>query len=510
MKRLSHCIVVFNRIDARILVFIVLSVFFLGFRLKYNEEQYFAYAKAFMDKDWMPGSFLFTDFPGTRLLFQYIAGLTLRFLTFEQLTLTGRMAMFMLYAFPVAALAQLLKFNNVLLVFWLSVLYMPQQNFFGGEWIFGGLESKSVAYLFILWSLYYLLKEDLLRSVLFAALATYWHFLAAGWFGLNLFIFMIIYHRSAAKKMFWYWTGYILIQIPLLIYLFAGLMEDKQSVINSINTNYVYTFIRNPHHIGIFQSLDYFYHHHFYKVLLAIVALILAIRVFRHQSRRLILSMNRMMMIIIIQILLFVPVAWLDKQGSIMKFYPFRESVIAMLLFQLILLTLFRDRWIPALYRRFGSHVGKKRWYLAHLSAIMTVFLITFGLKIVSRIENFQHDRPEMNDLNQLADVLHKTSAPGDQFLFLCGEDDINTGLPRKAERDCYFYFKFIPTTPGGIYKWYLRYTWKNKLMEHPELIPEFEVKNAVPYIVTCKELNAGYLTLLTSNTYYRLYRYEP
>ncbi len=64
MKILSRLVTAFNRIDSRLLVFIVLSVFFLGYRLNFNEEQYFGYAKAFMDKSWLPGSFLFTDFPG--------------------------------------------------------------------------------------------------------------------------------------------------------------------------------------------------------------------------------------------------------------------------------------------------------------------------------------------------------------------------------------------------------------------------------------------------------------
>ena len=365
--------------------------------------------------------------------------------------------MFILFAFPVAAIARLLKLNNILLVFWLAVIYIPQQNFFGGEWIFGGIESKTVAYLFILWSLYFLLKGNNLKAILLAAPATYWHFLAAGWYGLYLIIYMFLFQRKADRKILYYWAAYAVIQIPLVIYIFTGLMEDRQTVINGINTNFVYTYIRNPQHIGIFKSLDYFWHYHAPKVLKAVIALFIAVKYLRKQTTGPVAAMNRLMIIILIQLLLFVPVAYLDKNGSLMKFYPFRGSVIAMMLFQLIILLMLRDKWIPYLKQKYAAFTGKKKFYLIQMSAIILLTFFVLGQNVVSRIETYKAETPQFNDMENLARILHERSHPDDTFLFLCPQDEISLALPRESRRDCYFYNKYIPTTGKGIYEWYRR-----------------------------------------------------
>ncbi len=510
MKFISKTLAAFNRIDPRILVFVVLSVFFLGFRPAFNEEQYFGYAKAFINKNWLPGSFLFSDFPGGRLLFQYIAGFALKYLTFEQLTFFGRLFMYILFAFPVAAIARLLRINNVLLVFWLAALYIPQQSFIGGAWIFGGLESKSFAYLFVLWSLYFLLRRKHLPAVLFAAFATWWHFLAAGWYGLYLFIFMFLYRWKDDRRIVWYWIGYAVIQLPLLIYLYTGLMSGSPVVINGVNTNYVYTYIRNPHHIGIFRTWDYFYHYHIMKVVFTILGLFLAVRVFRRNTAGMTRDMNRLLTIILIQVLIFVPIAWLDKNGVLMKTYPFRGSAVGMILFQLLLIVLLRDKWIPALRKKRFRSIGRYRAYIAQLSLLLLVTFFILGLKIITRIDKFESRLPRWKEIDAVALALQEESKPGDDFFLLCPETRFSLSLPRKAGRDGFFYHKYIPTTSADIYEWYQRYLWKKKLMADPGMIPVFEKDHHVPFFVTCKDIHNAHLKKVYANDTYRIYQYNP
>jgi len=240
MKRF---ITIFNRIDPRIITFLVPCLFFLGFDLNYNEEQYFGYSKAFMDSTWMKDSFLFNDFPGTRLLFQWITGFLLRYISFEQMGFLGRLTGFLFLSAPVAALARYFKFNNVLLAFWLLVLYIPQQNFFAGGWIYGGFESKTVAYIFILWSLVFLLRNQLFLSVIFAGISVYWHILVGGWYSIYLFIFLLPRMFKTRRIItYWFITGIML--LPFGWYIYRGLLANSQAVINGVNISYVYTYIR--------------------------------------------------------------------------------------------------------------------------------------------------------------------------------------------------------------------------------------------------------------------------
>ncbi len=374
--------------------------------------------------------------------------------------------------------------------------------------MFGGLESKTFAYFFILWSLYFLLKGDHLRSVIFAAVATYWHFLAAGWYGLYLFLYMVIYLWKKDRKIILHWVTYGIIQIPLLVYLFTGLMENRETVIHGINTNQIYAYIRNPQHIGIFRSVDYFYHYHAPKVLMAVLALVIALWIFRKQTRGLTLAMNRLMVIILIQLLVFVPVAFFDRNGTLLKFYPFRGSVIAMMLFQLIIIIQLRDRWIPSLWQRAGRDFGRKKFFILQMISLLSVTLIVLGLKIDSRVSTYRRETPQWNDLKSLAGFLQHKTPPSATFLFLCREDEMSLALPRKSQRDSYYFHKYIPTTGRGIYEWYQRYQWKEKLMKDPDLLPEFESKHPTGYIVTCHELDAPYLRKVYGNQTYSLYRY--
>ena len=215
------------------------------------------------------------------------------------------------------------------------------------------------------------------------------------------------------------------------------------------------------------------------------------------------------MIIILVQLLLFVPIAYFDKNGTLMKFYPFRGSVMAMLLFQLILILLLRDRWIPIAKLKFFRVTGKKSFYIMQLSLLLIVSLAVLGLKAAGRIEKYESQQPEMHDITNLASAMKNLTNPGDRFLFLCREDAISLALPRKSERDAFFFNKYIPTTSRGIYEWYQRYLWYQKLMEDPGLIPEFEKAYPYRYIVSCRDIHNPRLEEVFSNNTYRLYRYD-
>ena len=74
---------VFEKIDIRILLFLILSLNFLSFNLSDNEEAQLSLAKQFMDHAWLPDSFMFNEWPGNRLLYQLISGFLLRYIEFE-------------------------------------------------------------------------------------------------------------------------------------------------------------------------------------------------------------------------------------------------------------------------------------------------------------------------------------------------------------------------------------------------------------------------------------------
>lgn len=499
----------FNRLDPVALIVLVLSVFYIGFQPYPNEEIYFAFSKAFIDPQWIPGNTLFTDFAGTRLLFQIIVGWLMKFISFENITFFGRIAGFILLAIPLAAIVRRLKINNVILVFWLTVFMIPQQNFFGGEWVFGGFETKTIAYVFIFWSLYFLLKEKILQSVLFAAIAIYWHMLVGGWYTLYLFIFLLL--QKGINRRFiisWAWAGVIL--LPFVIYIYLGLMQGNENEINGVNIGYLYAYVRNPHHIGLVMSWDYFLHRNAGKVLMGCIALALTVFVYRKRLPSRFSWMTDFFTIIMLQNLLFLLVALFDKNGSVAKFYPWRGSTMAMIFFQIMTILVFRYSWGSSIYNFFKNkfhQVHKKPFYLAQMGLFLLIVMISLGFKLSDRIETSKKEKPLIEEINLLSSKLKAASAPGDMFMFLGKETLINFAIPRKSERDIYYSYSCIPSQSKSIYDWYIRGIEQGKVKGNIEYLYTGGLDEKIEFIVSDTELKTASLRQVYKSENYYLYK---
>ncbi len=185
----------FERIDVRLLVFILLCLNFLSFRVTGNEEVYLALSRQYMDPSWIPDSFMFTEWPGTRYLYQVMAGFTLKHLTFEQVAIGGRLLVFLIIAFPVGGLFKRLKIPNLAVIL-LFQLYLIRQNYFAGEFIFGDFEPKSLAYIAVFYGLNSLFDRKYLMAAICAVISSYFHILVGGWFFLLVFLFTLFYVKS--------------------------------------------------------------------------------------------------------------------------------------------------------------------------------------------------------------------------------------------------------------------------------------------------------------------------
>src|SRR5512133_349504 len=126
-KSLKAIIEWFNNQNNMLLVFILCMANFFGMTLEGGEEQYFAFAKQYMNPEWMPNSFTLNHPAGGNLPFQVFAGFLLRFMSFEAVAAIGRAVSFLLLAFPLALIFRKLRITN------LEALFMLQVVFFGHQ-----------------------------------------------------------------------------------------------------------------------------------------------------------------------------------------------------------------------------------------------------------------------------------------------------------------------------------------------------------------------------------------
>ncbi len=511
-KFITRIICHFNRLEPAALIVVILSIFYIGFQLGFNEEIYFGFSKAYMDHQWIPGSTLFTDFAGTRILFQLIFGWILKFISFENMAFFGRLLGYILLAFPIAAIAKHLRINNIILVFWLTIFFIPQQNFYGGEWVFGGFETKTIAYVFVFWSIWFLFNERFLPAVLFAAISIYWHMLVGGWYTLYVFIYLIItlgFHKKNIT--YWFYAGLII--LPFVIYIYMGLMSGNDNVINGVNIGRLYAYDRNPHHIGLVKNWDYFLHRHAGKVLMAVIAFILSLTIYHRQIPARFKWINTFLMIILAQNLLFLIVALFDKNGFIAKFYPWRGSTLAMFFFQIATLIMLRHIWMSRIYRFLKLKypvICRSAFYTSQMTLALSITMILLVLKVDDRFEKSRINQPGWIELDALASNLKAVSEKGDMFMLLGEETLYNISIPRKAERDVYYFFRCIPSQTQSIYDWYVRGLEQQKVKADPGYLVQSGLDKKIDFIVSSDDLNVEFLEQVYRSDHYRIYKITP
>jgi hypothetical protein len=466
-------------------------------------------SKVYADPDWIPVSTLFTDFAGTRLFFQTIFGSILKYMSFENLAFFGRLFGYIMLSFPIAAISKHLRINNITLIFWLSVFYFPQQSFFAGEEVFGGFETKTIAYIFVFWSISFLQRQKIFTSIVFSIIAIHWHMLVGGWYTFYLLIYLFI-TIGKQRNFYYYWLFAGLILLPFVVYIYTGLVSDNENIINGLNIGQLYAYDRNPHHVGLLKSWDYFLERHAGKVTIAFIALILATTYYRKKLPLKHKWLNNFLIIILAQNFLFLIIALFDKNGFIAKFYPWRGSLLAMFFFQLVTTLLISRQLIPKFYLflklRFPL-IQRKTFFNAQMSLILFFTLIILTFTTINRFKYTAQYQSRWDEVDILALNLKNVSDTGDTFIFLEKENRYTLSIPRKAEKDVYYFFGCIPSQTKAIYEWHQRGKIQEKIKKDIDYLVESGLNKEIDFVISSNELKEDFLEQVYNSDNYKIYK---
>ncbi len=424
----------FQKIDLRILIFVLLCLNFLSFQLTDNEETQLSLAKQFMDPSWMPNTFMLNEWSGNRLLYQIISGFFLRHMQYETLVFFGRMCIFILVSIPVAAILKKLEFKNLVALI-LFQFYLIHQNFFGAEFLFGDFEVKCMSYIFVMYGLYFLLVNKYLWAIFFSVVASYFHILAGGWFFILIFIYLIV--TKIPFKIIWKGLlQYILLMSPFIIYLSSEIFGSG-SVINGINIDWVYVFYRNAHHtapLSVAENLP----RTLFQISVTLVLFLLTVLVFRKYKGEYLNKLFTLNVIVFSMLFLSIPISLFDKTGALLKFYLFRIAALGCFMMYLYVFLLLRlipkiSLWIKSAFVILGFY------------AIIALSASTYD-------QIFNADpKPEFNEL---VNYVRLNTEPSD-IIFNLGDYDLS--FLRKTKRELFVVYKFVPFGGIKIYEWYTR-----------------------------------------------------
>lgn len=480
--------------------FFLLVLNYLIPKLTSNQENYYGLAKQYINPNWIPHSFSFNEFVGTRYLFQVIVGYPLQFFSFEAVHLVFTTVGLFLLAFPFARIFEYCKISvewSLVLMGLLFFSSMGSGAFWAGEWIFGGFEAKTLAYVFVLWSIFSFFKRDLKVALLLTIPATYFHFLVGGYAFCFIASYAFIVDKEY-KKIMKMSLVYLLFAIPFILFLYLnGFKNVEVNVEHTKTANWIYSIFRNPHHTAIFSNSEIFKDKIFPGIIKAfscfLILLTLLIKRKKYVDEN-VIRVSKFSLYCLLVLFFFLGVCYLDKEGSISKLYLFRFGAVAKFL---TIMSIFL--FVPQI-----NFLNNKKTQVVAVSIVFLLGLIRFN-------KNFIQVLPELKktDSYKVALKAKEISHPGDIFLYFETDNEVPTdgfeSFIRNSERDLFVSYKFVPAEKSEMLVWYQRILDTNKLKAGEIDIFQFlEKYPQVNYVIT---EDVFPLELLSTINTYKIYK---
>jgi hypothetical protein len=497
MTKIISCI---EKQPLPILLFIVLCASFLNSNISGGEYQYLCYAKQFMDPSWIPGSFSVNEWAGSRILYQLIIGPFLKYAGFEATIVFFKIILFFGHSYYLSKIFIKTGLTKTESVFVITLFITGKQYFFGLEWIFGGIEPKLFAYLFIWAALWNLMNNNLKYTYIFALLATLFHLMVGGWFVVVTSLYFFIHNRF--NKVLVNALYFFIPVIPFVVYLGFGIFASRADPEIYVHSpNWIYVYERLSHHLGIFGDREKFIKGQLPGIIYSILAMAFSIFLIKKANHKPISILSNLIIIIVAIQLIFVIMAAIDKyvlheSGKLLlKYYPFRMSSLAMMLFILSITLYVKHLTAPS------------KLYKGLLSA---AFVFSFLLLIshlnmnISKQTKINKEYIAFFEMAQY--IKNNTDQSSDFMLFGFHPFDFeNSAFIKECEREIIVVPKFTPAVDDKLLEWHKRKTDVLRLSYDTSLLIPLAMKYDAEYVLSKTDIDHPSLDLVYKNTAYQL-----
>lgn len=244
--------------------------------------------------------------------------------------LVGRLLLWVFLLYALVKLARTMKIEGYSLAIGLAIWVFRFQSLGAGEWIFGGIEGKCVAYAMLFLALESALRNRVVAAAVFCGISIWFHVLVGGWGAMALGGALLLCRRNYGWRrplQFCAITGAFLLPLVLM---FLNNPKGAQSTASSEEANRLIVLFRNPHHLDPF-----FFHGRHEFALACILASITAFGLYRLTVRSHAALISSFLLILLTQFAAGL-LARSTSQLWFLKVYPFRVAdVLVGLLFWL-------------------------------------------------------------------------------------------------------------------------------------------------------------------------------
>ncbi len=202
---------------------------------------------AFLGRDWLQAA------SGDDVLYSafsaLVAPLWLLLKDAILVVLVGRLLVWALLFYALARLARTLEIDAYALAIGLAVWVFRFQSLGAGEWIFGGIEGKCVAYALLFLAMESALRKRVLAAAVYCGFSIWFHILVGGWGALALCGALLIGNRGFRWRRALQFCAIVGTFLLPLVVMFLHKTSDAQSSGSSGRANRLIVLFRNPHHL---------------------------------------------------------------------------------------------------------------------------------------------------------------------------------------------------------------------------------------------------------------------
>lgn len=344
------------------------------------------------------------------------------------------------------------------------IFVMLNPSLLGGEWIFGGIEAKTLAYCAVLPALSLAWRDRRVASVLLLVLATYCHFLVGGFWTLAVLVLWLL--RPARSRVALMLGFYIVLVVPQLYALLServgGVQVDTTGLGHSVAQ--IYAALRNPHHLVPFLSMGGFGTKWMPGTLVHAALAVLFGLAGRRAGPGSLRTLAMWLCLLNAYIPLAIMISFIDRHDY--RFAP---------------LYMFRPAALILMLSGIGGIVVLRAWIGNAMRLLTRVVLVLSVASILPffamRAKSFA-EAPSLSMMGlldpgsqALVNWAQTNTAPGDVVLIEprggVQEGEMPSGgFERLMQRPTLINWKFVPTLSPEIARWYDLIQWRDKVFE--------------------------------------------
>ena len=428
----------------------ILMLFPIG--LTGNEENYFQLAYRTISPEKFTEYHAAFDQSKARFATEYLFGSLVYLFGYEIAHAVARICMTLFYAAGLTYFFRSLRLSVLDALLAIVLFDLAGEHLMGGEWLFYGVESKTLAYAFLLFAFGSVNHDRWRLAIIAGAAATYMHFLVGGFW--TLVILLLHWYRErdirSSGKAFFFYSVLIL---PLLYLIAKDQLIAHALPTTGLSADKIYAEIRNPHHIAPFSGSSAFWTFWVWLpglITTASLAVVMSVMVSKEKHNLIALAA----LIGLVELMLAMLISYLDRNTLIFaKLYLFRPSSLTLFFVIVALLATFKEQL---------SEEGQQ------LKALLTgAITVPFCWWHIATQIGYYHNHvfPERQ---ALVAAINQYTKSGEIVLIEPYKEfeQEYLSLHRDIDRPTLVSWKFVPTNPPDILRWYALTQLRKRIFE--------------------------------------------